>query len=105
MDEIQVLTPMHRGEAGTINLNQRLQQVMNTNPGGIESGGSVFKLGDKVMHLKNNYRKEVFNGDVGIVHEVAKSEGRLSVDYYGRIVDYELLELDELTLAYAVFRP
>ncbi|MCP4116167.1 MAG: ATP-dependent RecD-like DNA helicase [Desulfobacteraceae bacterium] len=102
VDEIQVLTPMHRGEGGTINLNQRLQQVINTNPGGIGARGFVFKTGDKVMHLKNNYQKDVFNGDIGIVHEVAKSEGRLSVDYDGRIVDYDLLELDELTLAYAV---
>ncbi len=102
VDEIQVLTPMHKGETGTINLNQRLQQVINTNPGGIEARGFVFKTGDKVMHLKNNYQKDVFNGDIGIVHEVAKSDGRLSVDYDGRIVDYDLLELDELTLAYAV---
>lgn len=102
VDEIQVLTPMHKGEAGTINLNQKLQQVLNKASGGIEAGGLTFKIGDKVMHLKNNYQKEVFNGDIGIVHEVVKSEGRLSVDYDGRIVDYDLLELDELTLAYAV---
>ncbi|MDY0376485.1 MAG: ATP-dependent RecD-like DNA helicase [Desulfobacterium sp.] len=102
VDEIQVLTPMHKGEAGTINLNQKLQQVLNKTSGGIEAGGLTFKTGDKVMHLKNNYQKEVFNGDIGIVHEVVKSEGRISVDYDGRIVDYDLLELDELTLAYAV---
>ncbi len=102
VDEIQVLTPMHKGEAGTINLNQKLQQVLNKAAGGIEARGLIFKTGDKVMHLKNNYQKEVFNGDIGIVHEVVKSEGRLSVDYDGRVVDYDLLELDELTLAYAV---
>jgi len=102
VDEIQVLTPMHKGEAGTINLNQRLQQVLNTRSGGIESRGIIFKVGDKVMHLKNNYQKEVFNGDIGIVHDVTKSTGKLSVDYEGRIVDYDILELDELTLAYAV---
>lgn len=102
IDEVQVLTPMHRGEAGTINLNQKLQQVLNTRPGGIESRGILFKPGDKVMHLKNNYQKDVFNGDIGIVHEVDSSENRVSVDYDGRIVDYDILELDELTLAYAV---
>lgn len=102
VDEIQVLTPMHKGEAGTINLNQKLQQVLNKTSGGIEVRGLTFKIGDKVMHLKNNYQKEVFNGDIGIVNEVVKSEGRLSVDYDGRLVDYDLLELDELTLAYAV---
>lgn len=102
IDEIQVLTPMHRGEAGTINLNQQLQAVLNPSPGGIESRGFTFKLRDKVMHLKNNYEKEVFNGDIGVVHEVLGSEGKLRVDYDGRIVSYELLELDELTLAYAI---
>lgn len=102
IDEIQVLTPMHKGEAGTINLNQRLQEVLNPAPGGIKSGGLIFKTGDKVMHLKNNYEKDVFNGDIGIVHDVINSESRIEVDYDGRIVDYDLMDLDELTLAYAV---
>ncbi len=102
IDEIQVLTPMHKGEAGTINLNQKLQAGLNNRPGGLESRGTVFKTGDKVMHLKNNYQKEVFNGDIGVVDEVIKSENRLVVDYDGRLVDYDILDLDELTLAYAV---
>jgi len=100
--ETQVLTPMHRGEAGTISLNQRLQAVLNDAPGGIESHGHSFKTGDKVMHLKNNYDKEVFNGDIGRVIEADKSTGEVLVDYEGRIVAYDLPELDELTLAYAV---
>lgn len=102
IDEIQVLTPMHKGEAGTINLNQILQKVLNKNPGEIESHGFKFKIGDKVMHLKNNYEKDVFNGDIGLVFEIDKQEGVVSVDYYGRIVDYEVLELDQLTLAYTI---
>ncbi len=102
IDEIQVLTPMHRGEAGTINLNQKLQQALNDKKGGIEARGFVFKNGDRVMHLKNNYQKDVFNGDIGIIHEVVKSENRIEVDYDGRIVDYDILELDELSLAYAI---
>ncbi len=100
--ETQVLTPMHKGEAGTINLNQRLQAVLNDATGGIESHGHTFKPGDKVMHLKNNYEKEVFNGDIGRVTEVDRSAGQVLVDYEGRIVPYDLPELDELTLAYAV---
>ncbi|MBF0413353.1 MAG: ATP-dependent RecD-like DNA helicase [Desulfamplus sp.] len=100
--EIQVLTPMHKGEAGTINLNQKLQEALNKTSGGVESRGFVFKTGDKVMHLKNNYEKDVFNGDIGVVNEVVKSENRIVVDYDGRLVDYDILELDELTLAYAV---
>lgn len=102
INDIQVLTPMHRGEAGTINLNQQLQQVLNPSRGGIDSRGIKFKQNDKVMHLKNNYEKDVFNGDIGIVHEVVKSENRLLVDYDGRIVEYDILELDELTLAYTI---
>ncbi len=102
IDEIQVLTPMHKGEAGTINLNQKLQQALNNRSGGVESRGFVFKTGDKVMHLKNNYEKDVFNGDIGVVDEVVKSENRIVVDYDGRLVDYDILDLDELTLAYAV---
>ncbi|MBC2705559.1 ATP-dependent RecD-like DNA helicase [Desulfobacula sp.] len=102
IDEIQVLTPMHRGQAGTINLNQQLQRVLNQSKGGIEAGGIIFKPNDKVMHLKNNYEKDVFNGDIGIVHEVIKSKSRVLVDYDGRIVEYDILELDELTLAYTI---
>ena len=102
IDEIQVLTPMHRGEAGTINLNQQLQRVLNQSKGGIEAGSFTFKPNDKVMHLKNNYEKDVFNGDIGIVYEVIKSESRVLVDYDGRIVEYDILELDELTLAYTI---
>lgn len=100
--ETQVLTPMHRGEAGTISLNQRLQAVLNDTPGGIESHGHTFKTGDKVMHLKNNYDKEVFNGDIGRVIEADKSTGQVLVDYEDRTVAYDLPELDELTLAYAI---
>lgn len=102
IDEIQVLTPMHRGEAGTINLNQQLQKVLNKSREGIEARDIMFKLNDKVMHLKNNYEKDVFNGDIGIVHEVIKSENKILVDYDGRIVEYDILELDELTLAYTI---
>ncbi|MCP3940140.1 MAG: ATP-dependent RecD-like DNA helicase [Desulfobacteraceae bacterium] len=102
LKDIQVLSPMHKGEAGTINLNQQLQRVLNDTQNGIESRGSVFKSGDKVMHLKNNYEKEVFNGDIGVVHEVNKAEGLVLVDYDGRIVSYDLLELEELTLAYTI---
>ncbi|PIE60994.1 MAG: ATP-dependent RecD-like DNA helicase [Desulfobacterales bacterium] len=102
IEEVQVLTPMHRGEAGTINLNQCLQAALNDRPGGIESHGQIFKPGDKVMHLKNNYDKEVFNGDIGRVISSDNSKGTVWVDYEGRHVAYELLELDELTLAYTI---
>jgi exodeoxyribonuclease V alpha subunit len=100
--EIQVLTPMHKGEVGTLNLNQALQQALN--PRSAAPSGQIgrFRPGDKVMHLRNNYQKEVFNGDIGTVAEVDKPRERLRVDYEGRLVDYDTAELDELTLAYAI---
>lgn len=102
ISEIQVLTPMHRGASGTINLNQQLQNALNTRTGGIDSRGFTFKPGDKVMHLKNNYEKDVFNGDIGTVTDVVKNKEYLVVDYDGRSVEYDILELDELSLAYAI---
>jgi len=102
MDEVQVLTPMHKGLIGTTNLNQVLQKALNPNPAMIEAMGGAFKIGDKIMHLKNNYQKEVFNGDIGIISSVNKKEKQLSVDYYGRIVPYDFTETDEISLAYAI---
>jgi len=99
LEGIQVITPMHKGKAGTINLNQALQQALNNNP---LSAGTVFKAGDKVMHLKNNYQKDVFNGDIGIVDSIDKGQKRVFVKYYERIVEYDFTELDELTLSYAI---
>ncbi len=102
INEIQVLTPMHRGEAGTINLNQQLQQALNPSKDGIKTRDFVFKVNDKVMHLKNNYEKDVFNGDIGKIDEILKSEDKVMVDYDGRLVEYNIMELDELSLAYAI---
>ncbi len=102
IDEIQVLTPMHRGQAGTINLNQQLQEALNPSGDAIKAHGMTFRAKDKVMHLKNNYEKDVFNGDIGVVASVNVKDGTLDVDYDGRMVTYEVPELDELTLAYAI---
>jgi len=102
INDIQVLTPMHRGKVGTSNLNQVLQKVLNPNPVIMSSQGSTFKLGDKVMHLKNNYEKEVFNGDIGIISSINLKKDKLSVNYYGSDVAYNFSELEELTLAYAI---
>jgi exodeoxyribonuclease V alpha subunit len=102
MYEVQVLTPMHKGVIGTINLNQVLQKVLNPNPVMIEAMGSTFKTGDKIMHLKNNYQKEVFNVYIVIIGAIDRKEKQLSVDYYGRIVTYDFTEMDEISLAYAI---
>ncbi|MBU4287405.1 MAG: ATP-dependent RecD-like DNA helicase [Proteobacteria bacterium] len=100
--EIQVLTPMHKGAVGTINLNQMLQKGLNPNPGRINAIDSSFKPGDKVMHLKNNYQKEVFNGDIGTIISIDSKKEELLVDFYGREVSYDFTETGELSLAYAI---
>ncbi len=97
--DIQVLTPMHKGEVGTINLNQALQRQLNPRP---DPAGFTLQPGDKVMHLRNNYVKGVFNGDIGRVAAVDTQRERLTVSYDNRRVDYEFNERDELTLAYAI---
>ncbi|MBU0987924.1 MAG: ATP-dependent RecD-like DNA helicase, partial [Proteobacteria bacterium] len=78
--EVQVLTPMHKGVIGTTHLNQILQRVLNPNPVVLESRGSLFKPGDKVMHLKNNYQKEIFNGDIGTIISIDKNKTMLAID-------------------------
>jgi len=100
--DVQVLTPMHRGPVGTLNLNRMLQKALNASDEQVDALGSRFKVGDKVMHLRNNYRKEVFNGDIGIVAGIDPEKERIAVNYDGRQVDYDFVELDELGLAYAI---
>jgi exodeoxyribonuclease V alpha subunit len=102
VNDLQVLTPMHKGPVGTINLNHVLQDALNPNPVLQEGVGSNFKINDKVMHLKNNYQKDVYNGDIGTIHHIDKKSGQLSVDYYGRKVEYNEKDLDEITVAYAI---
>ena len=99
--EIQVLTPMQRGVAGASNLNQVLQEAVNPGDLGLKRSGTVFKPRDKVMQIRNNYDKEVFNGDIGVVEDVDLEERTLSVSFDGRSVEYDVTELDELVLAYA----
>jgi exodeoxyribonuclease V alpha subunit len=100
--DIQVLTPMHKGEAGTINLNQVLQKELNPPPNAQKTTGISFRPGDKVMNLRNNYHKDVFNGDIGTVKSIDPKEEILRITYYERDVDYNFAELDELILAYAI---
>jgi len=100
--DIQVITPMHKGVAGTINLNHVLQGALNQTNIMLKGNGITFKKGDKVMHLKNNYTKEVFNGDIGIITSIEKSSSQLLVEYYQKEVKYNFDETNELTLAYAI---
>jgi exodeoxyribonuclease V alpha subunit len=104
--DVQVLAPMHRTAAGVAMLNQHLQERLNPEaPGKPERkwGGRMLRVGDKVMQLKNNYDKLVFNGDGGIITEINNVDQLITVQLEdGRPVDYDFAELDELSLAYAV---
>jgi exodeoxyribonuclease V alpha subunit len=100
--DLQVITPMHRGPVGVQTLNYELQQRLN--PGGERWswGGRIYRRHDKVMQLRNNYYKEVFNGDIGQVCGFLPGTGQLQVEFDGRVVTYDPGEKEELTLAYAV---
>lgn len=100
-DRIQVLTPMQRGVVGAANLNLLLQQALNPSGPILGRGGYTYRQGDRVMQLRNNYAKEVFNGDLGYIREVDTEDRMLTVDFDGKKVEYDVTELDELTLAYA----
>jgi exodeoxyribonuclease V alpha subunit len=98
---IQVLSPMQRGGTGAANLNALLQDALNPGTLSLSRGGTNYRLGDKVMQVRNNYDKEVFNGDIGLVSAVDLEERELTVSYDGVPVVYDVSELDELVLAYA----
>ncbi len=104
-DDIQVLAPMYRGPAGVDALNSRLQDNLNP-PSLIKAEkslfGTTFRSGDKLMQIQNNYDKEVFNGDIGILLAINPVDHSLSVDFEGRAVSYDWSEADQLVLAYAV---
>ncbi|WP_196017850.1 ATP-dependent RecD-like DNA helicase [Alistipes senegalensis] len=100
-DRIQVLTPMQRGVVGAANLNLLLQQALNPSGPSLNRGGYTYRQGDRVMQQRNNYDKDVFNGDLGYIREVNTEERTLKVDFDGKWAEYDVTELDELTLAYA----
>jgi len=105
VEDIQVLSPMHRGSAGAQALNEMLQAKLNPlryDRPEYRSGSRVFRAGDRVLQLRNNYDKDVFNGDVGRIERIDLEEGELWVEFEGRSVGYEFSDLDELTLAYAM---
>lgn len=102
--DIQVLAPMYRGAAGVMNLNVQLQAALNPPaPGKPERkvGGTLFRVGDRVMQTRNNYDKDVFNGDIGAITAMDLEEQTMTVSVDGRPVTYDWLDADELTLAYA----
>lgn len=101
LSNIQVLTPMQRSVVGAGNLNVVLQQALNHNTQSISRGGNTYKLGDRVMQIRNNYDKNVFNGDIGTVEKVNLEDRTLTINFDDTLVEYEASELDEVVLAYA----
>ncbi len=101
LKDVQILSPMHRFLCGVENLNLMLQEQLNPkkNQDELKYSSQTFRVGDKVMHIRNNYQKNVFNGDIGFIQDV--NNEKLTVDYFDHIVTYEKNELNELTLAYA----
>ena len=102
LNDIQVLTPMHRGTVGVANLNTELQKALNPAKEELLRGGKLFKTGDKVMQIRNNYDKDVYNGDIGRVAGIDREMQELKVSYDGRLVSYDFSDLDEIVLAYAI---
>ena len=98
IEDIQVLSPMHKGLVGAQRLNAALQESLNPEPHAIERGGRVFRLNDKVMQIRNNYDKDVFNGDLGCIRRIDLEEQAIEVEVDGRMVPYEFTELDEPTM-------
>jgi exodeoxyribonuclease V alpha subunit len=102
VDDIQVLTPMHKGTVGAGNLNLELQKKLNPSEEGVMRGNRNYKLNDKVMQVKNNYDKEVFNGDIGSITKIDQENQELLISFDGRDVPFDYSDLDEIVLAYAV---
>jgi exodeoxyribonuclease V alpha subunit len=100
--QIQVISPMYKGRCGVDNLNAELQARLNPRSDGLKVGTREFRVRDKVMQVRNDYEKDVFNGDIGLIVDIDKANFRLLVDFDGRQVGFEKDELNDLTPAYAV---
>ena len=100
--DIQVLTPMHKGIIGAGNLNIELQKALNPGDGGISRGDRNYRVADKVMQIRNNYDKNVFNGDIGRIASISAEEQEVTITFDGNPVVYDFADLDEIVLAYCV---
>ncbi len=98
---IQLLTPMHRGMLGTIQLNREMQSLLNPIGDSLQRGEILLRANDKVMQLRNNYDKGIYNGDLGRITGIDRKEGKVQVDFYDKTIEYNDDELDEISLAYA----
>lgn len=102
IDDIQVLSPMHKGLVGTANLNKELQKCLNPQKESIVYGNTTFHDHDKVMQIRNNYDKNIFNGDIGRVVDINRETREVIIEFDGRQITYDFTELDEIVPAYAV---
>ena len=102
LNDIQVLTPMHRGIVGASSLNTALQKELNGSSDELQRGGRIFRTGDKVMQIRNNYDKDVYNGDIGRIVSIDREAQEVTVNFDGKPVSYDFADLDEIVLAYAV---
>ncbi|MDD3656915.1 MAG: ATP-dependent RecD-like DNA helicase [Atribacterota bacterium] len=100
--DIQVLTPMYKGAVGADQLNNLLRNALNATGKSVKYGHQQYKINDKVMQVRNNYDKEVFNGDIGNIKEIDYEEQMVKILFYRRVVEYDFSELNELVLAYAI---
>jgi len=102
VDDIQLLTPMHKGIVGAGNLNMELQNALNPVEDTLTRGNRNFRVNDKVMQIKNNYEKEVFNGDIGRITSIDLENQEIIILFDDRHIPYDFTELDEIVLAYAI---
>jgi len=100
--DVQVIVPTNKGIVGVNNLNSRIQDILNFNSQKVLRGSVQYRLNDKVMQLKNNYEKDVYNGDIGFINDIDMEMEEITVNFDGRNVDYSFFELDELSLSYAI---
>jgi len=102
LKDVQVLVPTNKGVCGVINLNSKIQEMLNPGSTGLLHGNRWFRVGDKVIQLKNNYNKDIYNGDIGIIASIDMELKEASIDYDGRKVDYSFYEMDEINHSYAI---
>ncbi|MFZ3085064.1 MAG: ATP-binding domain-containing protein, partial [Candidatus Hydromicrobium sp.] len=100
--DVQVLVPTNKGIVGVNNLNSKIQDILNFNSQKVLRGSVQYRLNDKVIQLKNNYEKDVYNGDIGFIRGIDMEMEEITVNFDGRTVDYSFFELDEISLSYAI---
>ena len=100
--DVEILAPIHKGIAGITNLNRELQATLNTSKRGLSVGSSSYRVGDKIIQTRNNYEKNIFNGDLGIVSSINPESSSLAAEFDGEIIEFDRLDIADLKLAYAI---